>query len=93
MTGFYNFKNDCGWIKAYIKRTKKNAQSCVQYSFANQISWKCHFWSKSSISDEGRQPMWIMIFYVLGLFKGSFGLFNAYWVVFGLYLYKTEEKN
>ena len=31
--------------------------------------------------------------YVLGLFEGSFGLFNAYLVVFGLFLPKTEEKN
>ena len=31
--------------------------------------------------------------YVLGLFKGIFGLFNAYLVVFGLFLPKTEEKN
>ena len=30
--------------------------------------------------------------YVVGLFKGSFGLFNAYLVVFGLFLPKTEEK-
>ena len=30
--------------------------------------------------------------YVLGLFEGSFGLFNAYLVVFGLFLPKTEEK-
>ena len=29
--------------------------------------------------------------YVLGLFKGSFGLFNEYLVVFGLFLPKTEE--
>ena len=29
--------------------------------------------------------------YVLGRFKGSFGLFNAYWAVFGLFLPKTEE--
>ena len=28
---------------------------------------------------------------VLGLFKGSFDLFNAYLVVFGLFLPKTEE--
>ena len=27
MTGFYNFKNDCGSTKAYTKKTKKNAQS------------------------------------------------------------------
>ena len=53
MTGFYNFKNDCGWTKAYTKKTKKNAQSCVQYSFANPISQKCHLSNKSSISDEG----------------------------------------
>ena len=31
--------------------------------------------------------------YVLGIFKGGFGLFNAYLVVFGLFLPKTEEKN
>ena len=38
--------------------------------------------------------MWIRIFvYVLGFFKGSFGLFNAYLVLFGLFLPKTEEKN
>ena len=30
--------------------------------------------------------------YVLGLVKGSFDLFNAYLVVFGLILPKTEEK-
>ena len=30
--------------------------------------------------------------YVLGLFEGSFGLFNAYFVVFGLFLPKTEVK-
>ena len=29
--------------------------------------------------------------YVLGLFESSFGLFNAYFVVFGLFLPKTEE--
>ena len=30
--------------------------------------------------------------YVLGLSKGSFGLFKAYLVLFGLFLPKTEEK-
>ena len=30
--------------------------------------------------------------YVLGLFEASFGLFNAYLVVFGLFLPKTEEE-
>ena len=30
--------------------------------------------------------------YVLGLFEGSFGHFNAYLVVFELFLTKTEEK-
>ena len=30
--------------------------------------------------------------YVLGLFKSSFGLFNAYLVVFGLFLPKRKEK-
>ena len=30
--------------------------------------------------------------YVLGLFEGSFGFFNAYLVVFGLFLPKTEEE-
>ena len=29
--------------------------------------------------------------YVLGLFKGSFGLFNAYLVVFCLFLPKKED--
>ena len=36
--------------------------------------------------------MWIRILYVLGLFKGIFGLFNAYLVVFGLFLPKTVKK-
>ena len=36
--------------------------------------------------------MWISIFVFVGPFKGSFGIFNAYCVVFGLFLPKTEEK-
>ena len=39
----------------------------------------------------GGQPLCIRILYVLVLFKGSFGLFNAYLVAFGLFLPKTEE--
>ena len=40
----------------------------------------------------GGEPMWILGFlYVLGLFKGSFGRFNAYLVVFGIFLPKTED--
>ena len=31
--------------------------------------------------------------YVLGPFKGSFGRFNAYLVVIGLFLPKTEKNN
>ena len=34
--------------------------------------------------------MWISIF--IGLSLVSFGLFNAYLIVFGLFLPKTEEK-
>ena len=30
--------------------------------------------------------------YVLGLFEGSFGLLNAYLVVFGLFLPEKEKK-
>ena len=36
--------------------------------------------------------MWIRIFVCLSLFKGSFGLFNAYLVVFGLFLHTKKEK-
>ena len=36
--------------------------------------------------------MWIMIFVCFRPFEGSFDLFNAYLVVFGLFLPKTEEK-
>ena len=31
--------------------------------------------------------------HVLGFLKGSFDLFNAYFVALGLFLTKTEEKN
>ena len=42
----------------------------------------------------GGQTMWIRFFlYFLIMFKGSFGLFIAYFVVNGLFLSKTEEKN
>ena len=41
----------------------------------------------------GGQPIWIRIFLgILGFFKGSFDIFNAYLVVFGLFLTKTEKK-
>ena len=54
--------------------------------------------------DKGRrggQPMWILLtnvdiikgfLFVLDLFKGSFGPFNAYLVVLGLFLPNTEKK-
>ena len=38
-----------------------------------------------------RQCGWGFL-YVLGIYKGNFGLLNAYMVVFGLFLTKTEEK-
>ena len=42
---------------------------------------------------EGSRTMWINIFLVFGLFQGSFDLFNAYLIEFGLFLPKIEEKN
>ena len=35
----------------------------------------------------------IFFVFLLGLFEGSFGLFNAYLVVYGKFLPKTEEAN
>ena len=47
--------------------------------------------------DKGRggdgQTMWLRIFVFVGIFKGSFGLINAYLVVFGLSLLKTDKNN
>ena len=40
----------------------------------------------------GGQSIWIRIF-IFGLFKGSVGLFNAYLVVFGLFIPKTEKNH
>ena len=39
----------------------------------------------------GGQKMWIGFLYLLGLFRGSKGHFNAYSVVFGLFQPKTED--
>ena len=51
-----------------------------------------------SINDIGKtikkilKEIFAAFLYVWGLFKGSFCLFNAYLVVFGLLLPKTKEK-
>ena len=42
--------------------------------------------------EEGGQTMWIRISVCFRPFEGSSGLFNAYMVVFGKFLPKTEEK-
>ena len=41
---------------------------------------------------EGDQAMWIRIFVCFMPFKGQFWTFNAYLVVFGLFLPKTGKK-
>ena len=45
---------------------------------------------KMLIRLEGGQTMWIGFLYVLGFFEGSFVLFNAYLVLFNLFLPKQK---
>ena len=84
-----------GFIGIVLLLTKKNYLYRSLCSVLSVIKRKGYFGCSNIRGKRGRGRSTNVdkdFLYVLGFFKGISGLFNAYLVVFGLFLAKAEEK-